>query len=85
MLDVGANVSVLAPTIYVMAKARSQPRGEWTDAEIAREEAATRARVGRDRKAGPAENVRAAAALARFANRVADAAEAARRDGSARS
>jgi hypothetical protein len=84
-LDVTANVSVLAPTIYAMAKARAQPRGDWTDAEIAREEATTRERVARDRKSGPAENVRAAAALARFANRVADAAEAARRDGRARS
>ena len=68
-----------------MSEARSRPKGDWTEDEVAREEAATRARVARDRKADPAENVRVAAALARFANRVADAAEAARRDGRARS
>lgn len=63
----------------------SRHTGDWTDEEVEREEAATRARTARDREAGPGENVRAAAALARFANRVADAAETARRDGSARS
>jgi hypothetical protein len=68
-----------------MSEPRSRPDGPWTDEEIAREEAASRARVERDRQAGAAENVRAATALARFANRVADAAASARRDGSARS
>lgn len=64
---------------------RGEPfTGPWTAQEIAREVAATKARVARDRNADPAENVRATAALARFANRVADAAEAARRDGRAR-
>jgi hypothetical protein len=68
-----------------MSEARSRPAGRWTDEEIAREESVTRARVARNRETGAAENVRAAAALARFANRVADAAASARRDGSARS
>jgi hypothetical protein len=66
---------------------KKQPRQvrEWTNDEVAREAAANRGRAARDRQAGPADNVKAAAALARFANRVADAAEAARRDGSSRS
>jgi hypothetical protein len=64
---------------------RPRPTGPWTPEEIAREEAAAKARVARDRKSGPAQNVRAAGAVARFADRVADAAEAARRDGRARS
>jgi hypothetical protein len=68
-----------------MSEAQSRPAGPWTDEEIAHEESATRARTERDREAGAAENVRAAAALARFANRVADAAASARRDGRARS
>jgi hypothetical protein len=67
-----------------MTDQQSRPSGRWTAEEVAREEAAASARVARDRAAGPAENLRAAAALARFANRVADAA-AARRDGRARS
>ena len=62
-----------------------RPSGPWTAEEVAREEAATRARIDRDRRAGAEDNVRATAALARFANRVADAAASARRDGSARS
>lgn len=62
---------------------RSRPGGPWTAAEVAREEAATAERLARDRQRSPAANVHAAAALARFANRVADAAEKARRDGSA--
>lgn len=63
---------------------QTRPTGSWSAEEIAREQSAANARVARDRRATPAENVRAAAALARFANRVADAAEAARRDGRAR-
>lgn len=68
-----------------MPDERPRPKGRWSEEEIAREDAATRARVARDRRADPAENVRGAAALARFANRIADAAAAARRDGRARS
>jgi hypothetical protein len=78
--------SAWRPVRYAfMADARSHPTGAWTDDEIEREERATRARLARDREAGAAKNVRAAAALGRFANRVADAAASSRRDGSARS
>jgi hypothetical protein len=54
--------------------------GEWTAEEVAREQAAGRARVARARARGAEANVKEAAALARFANRVAAAAETARRD-----
>lgn len=68
-----------------MTEADKRPIGQWTADEAAREEAATSARIERDRQLGAEQNVRAAAALARFANRVADAAASARQDGSARS
>ena len=79
----GASVAVRTSGLD-MSETQSRPKGPWTADELAREAAATAARSERDRKAGAAENVRAAA-LARFANRVADAAAAARRDGRARS
>ena len=53
--------------------------GAWTAQEIARERAAAAARVARARERGPEANLKEAAALARFANRVAAAAAAARR------
>jgi hypothetical protein len=54
--------------------------GEWTAEEVARERAAAGARIARARARGAEANVKEAAALARFANRVAAAAETARRD-----
>lgn len=53
--------------------------GEWTTQEVAREQAAGEARIVRARARGAEASVKEAAALARFANRVAAAAEAARR------
>ncbi len=67
----------------VMTERGAMRRGRWTTEEIERENATTSNRLARDRAVGPADNVRAAAALARFANRVADAAAEARRDGRA--
>jgi hypothetical protein len=47
--------------------------GRWTSREIARQESANRAQVQRDRARGIGANLSEAAALARFANRFADA------------
>jgi|AntDryMetagUQ255_1029468.scaffolds.fasta_scaffold10919_1 hypothetical protein len=58
---------------------RARPAGQWTPEELAREEAATKARITLARARGAEANVKEAAALARFANKVAAAAEAARR------
>jgi hypothetical protein len=57
-----------------------RPRpGAWTEQEVARERAAAAARTTRARERGPEANLKEAAALARFANRIAAAAAAARR------
>jgi hypothetical protein len=61
------------------ADRKRRPKGEWTSEEVAREQAADRARSARARARGAEANVHEAAALARFANRVAAAAEIARR------
>ena len=61
------------------AESRSPRTGAWTEDEIAREQAAAAARMGRARDRGPEANVKEAAALTRFANKVAAAAAAARR------
>ncbi len=53
--------------------------GAWTEQEVARERAAADARATRARKRGAEANIKEAAALSRFANRVAAAAAAARR------
>ena len=53
--------------------------GAWTEQEVARERAAAAARMGRAKSGEPEANLKEAAALARFANRVAAAAAAARR------
>lgn len=63
------------------ADSTSRPVGEWTAQEVARQRAADQARLARARARGPEANLKQAAALARFANRVAAAAEPARRDG----
>lgn len=63
------------------AKDGPRPRGPWTEQEIARERAAQNARVAAARARGAEAAVKESAALARFANRVAAAAEAARRHG----
>jgi hypothetical protein len=55
------------------AKPKAKPRGPWTAEEIAREERANRAQVERDRARGVSANLEEAAALARFANRFAEA------------
>jgi hypothetical protein len=55
------------------------PTGVWTEQETARERAAVEARMARTRERGPEANLKEVAALARFANRVAAAAAAARR------
>lgn len=57
----------------------ARPAGKWTPEEVAREQAAARARIARARARGPEANLKETAALARFANKVAAAAEAARR------
>lgn len=73
------------PTIYYRlsmsdgADSQRARRGAWTERELARERAAAAARMARAAKRGPEANVKEAAALARFANRVATAAAAARR------
>jgi hypothetical protein len=51
----------------------------WTADEVARERRATDSRLARARARGPEANVMESAALARFANKVAAAAAAARR------
>ena len=61
------------------AQSRSPRTGAWTEHEIAREQAAAAARMARARDRGPEANVKEAAALTRFANKVAAAAAAARR------
>jgi hypothetical protein len=61
------------------ADKNGKPTGEWTSEEVAREKAARSARSARARARGAEANVQEAAALARFANRVASAAEIARR------
>ncbi|MFZ2052082.1 MAG: hypothetical protein WAU69_14265 [Solirubrobacteraceae bacterium] len=48
-------------------------RGQWTSGEIARQESADRAQVMLDRARGVGANLSEAAALARFANRFAEA------------
>ncbi|MGH2916979.1 MAG: hypothetical protein ACRDLS_00020 [Solirubrobacteraceae bacterium] len=58
----------------------ARPAGDWTPEELARERAATQARLERARARGAEVNLKEAAALARFANKVAAAAEDARRD-----
>jgi hypothetical protein len=55
------------------AKPKARPKGPWTPEEIARNERATRAQVARDRERGVSANLQEAAALARFANRFAEA------------
>jgi len=55
------------------AKPKAKPKGAWTPEEIARNERATRAQVARDRARGVGANLEEAAALARFANRFAEA------------
>ncbi len=52
---------------------KGKPRGPWTAEEIAREERANRAQVVHDRARGESKNLEEAAALARFANRFAEA------------
>lgn len=61
------------------ADSKDAAPGAWTAEEVAREQAATRSRLARARDRGAAHNVRESAVLARFANRVAAAAESARR------
>ena len=61
------------------AHTKRTPMGAWTEHETARERAAVDARMARARERGPEANLKEAAALARFANRVAAAAAAARR------
>ncbi len=53
--------------------------GAWTEEEIARDRAASDARMTRARERGPEANLKEAAALSRFANRIAAAAAVARR------
>lgn len=55
------------------AKPKARPEGDWTPEEIARNERATSAQVARDRARGVGANLEEAAALARFANRFAEA------------
>ena len=61
------------------AERRNARPGAWTEQEIARERAAAAARTDRARKRGAEANLKEAAALTRFANRIAAAAAAARR------
>jgi hypothetical protein len=61
------------------AKPKVKPKGPWTPAEIAREERANRAQVAHDRARGMSTNLEESAALARFANRFAQAFRHARR------
>jgi hypothetical protein len=55
------------------AEQKAKPRGPWTREEIERNERAQRAQVVRDRARGVGANLEEAAALARFANRFAEA------------
>jgi hypothetical protein len=55
------------------AKPNTKPRGPWTPEEIARNERANQAQVAHDRARGVSANLTEAAALARFANRFAEA------------
>lgn len=52
--------------------------GQWTSREIARQDSANREQVRRDRARGIGANLSEAAALARFANRFAEAFQRAR-------
>ncbi len=61
------------------AKPKAKPKGPWTPEEIARNERAEQAQVARDRARGVSANLKEAAALARFANRFAEAFKDARR------
>jgi hypothetical protein len=70
------------PTNYNPAMAsppKAKPRGPWTPEEIARHKRADRAQVEHDRARGMSANLAEAAALARFANRFAEAFRHARR------
>jgi hypothetical protein len=58
---------------------RAKPRGSWTREEIARHERADRVQAERDQARGVDANLQEAAALARFANRFAEAFRHARR------
>jgi hypothetical protein len=53
--------------------ARNTRQGRWSSREIARQENANRAQVTLDRARGVGANLSEAAALARFANRFAEA------------
>jgi hypothetical protein len=61
------------------ATSKAKPQGPWTREEIERNERAQRAQVARDRARGAGANLEEAAALARFANRFAEAFRHARR------
>jgi hypothetical protein len=61
------------------AKPKARPKGPWTPEEIARNERADKAQVAHDRARGVGTNLEEAAALARFANRFAEAFSHARR------
>jgi hypothetical protein len=52
---------------------RRNPTGPWTAEEIARHERADLAQTAHDRARGVSANLKEAAALARFANRFAEA------------
>jgi hypothetical protein len=54
-------------------KPETRRRGPWTPEEIARNERAKQAQVAHDRARGVGANLEEAAALARFANRFAQA------------
>jgi len=69
----------MEPSMSDTADSRCRRAGGWTAQEVARERAAGEARIARARARGAETNLKEAAALARFANRVAAAAEAARR------
>jgi hypothetical protein len=69
----------MKPSMSDRADRMRKPTGEWTAEEVAREQEATSARNARARARGAEANVKEAAALARFANRVSAAAETARR------
>jgi hypothetical protein len=55
------------------SEAEVKPKGPWTPEEIARAERSNRAQVARDRARPMSTNLKEAAALARFANRFAQA------------
>jgi hypothetical protein len=58
---------------------KSKPKGPWTPAEIARNERVNKARVAKDRERGVSANLAEGVALARSANKFADAFRDARR------